>query len=274
MIRKLLVLLCLLLPTAARAEWREATSTNFVVYTEGSEAEAHEFAAKLERYNYVLRRFHNIREPAQAPRFRVFLLQNLEAVQRMADARGSGIAGYYIPDSRALMFVGMRAAGSQRSFNPEMVLFHEYVHHFMYQYFPATYPTWYSEGYPEFWASIRFLENDVVEIGHPQEGRFRSFVQGMNRWVPLRQLMTAQSYSDIPEIDRPRGLHEYQRTCEQHLWKGARIVVRVRHRFGERPVPGRAHECRKSPVGDRVAIHREAIHRHPMHWPLLGIVLV
>jgi hypothetical protein len=201
MIRKLLLALCLLLPTAARAEWREATSTNFVVYTEGSEAEARAFAAKLERYNYVLRTFHNVREPAQAPRFRVFLLNNIEAVRRMADARGSGLAGYYISDARGLMFVGMRAAGAQRGFDPDIVLFHEYVHHFMYQYFPAAYPVWYSEGYPEFWASIQFLDNDVVEIGHLQEGRYRSFVQGMNRWVPLRQLMTAHSYADVPEID-------------------------------------------------------------------------
>lgn len=199
MIRKLLVLLCLLLPTAARAEWREVTSNNFVVYTEGTEAEARNFAAKLERYNYVLRRFHNVREPAQAPRFRVFLLENIDAVQRMAGS--GGIAGYYVRDARALMFVGMRAAASHRGFDPDLVLFHEYVHHFMYQYFPAAYPVWYSEGYPEFWATIRFLDNDVVEIGHPQEGRFNSFVQGMNRWVPLRQLMTARTYADVPEID-------------------------------------------------------------------------
>jgi tetratricopeptide (TPR) repeat protein len=199
MIRKLLVLLCLILPAAARAEWREATSTNFAVYTEGSEQLAREFAAKLERYNYVLRRFHNVREPAQAPRFRVFLLENIEAVQRMASARGSGIGGYYVRDARALMFIGMRAAGAQRGFEADIVLFHEYVHHFMYQYFPAAYPVWYSEGYPEFWGSIRFLENDVVEIGHPQELRFRSFVQG--RWVPLRQLLVARTYADIPESD-------------------------------------------------------------------------
>ena len=197
MIRKLLVLLCLFLPAAARAEWREATSSNFVVYTEGSENDAREFAAKLERYNYVLRRFHNVREPAQAPRFRVFLLEDIEAVQRLAGSRSVG--GYYVPTARALMFIGMRNAGAQRNFEPDAVLFHEYLHHFMFQYFPATYPVWYSEGYAEFWATMRFLDNGVVEVGHQQEGRYGSFVQG--RWVPLRRLLTARSYADIPEVD-------------------------------------------------------------------------
>jgi hypothetical protein len=197
MIRKLLVALALLLPTAARAEWREAISTNFVVYTEGSEESAREFAARLERFNYVLRTFHNVREPAQVPRFRVFLLENIEAVQRMADAQGIG--GYYIPDSRALMFVGTENAGARRGFSAEAILFHEYVHHFMRQYFPAVYPVWYSEGYAEFWGTTRFLENDVVEIGLPQEGRFLSFTAG--RWVPLNRLLTARTYADIPDVD-------------------------------------------------------------------------
>ena len=199
MIRKLLVAFCLLFSTAAQAEWREATSANFIVYTEGSEQDARDFAAKLEKFNYVLRTYHNVREVEAAPRFRVFLLENIDAVQRMAEAPNSGIAGYYIPSARALMFVGMRAAGSMRRFNPEIILFHEYVHHFMYQYFPATYPTWYSEGYPEFWGSIEFLDNDVVEVGRPQEGRFGSFVLG--RWVPLSRLLTAQTYADIPDVD-------------------------------------------------------------------------
>lgn len=203
MIRKLLLAFGLFFASAAHAEWYEATSPNFVVYTEGSSQEATEFAAKLERFNFVLRRYHNVREPAQAPRFRVFLLENIDAVQHMLEQ--GGVGGYYIPSERALMFVGTRRAGSSRGtsrgdrFNPEIILFHEYVHHFMFQYFPATYPTWYSEGYAEFWGSIRFLENNVVEVGQPQEGRFGSFFEG--RWVPLNRLLTAQSYADIPDID-------------------------------------------------------------------------
>jgi tetratricopeptide (TPR) repeat protein len=197
MIRKLLFVFGLVFATAAQAEWREATSANFIVYTEGSEQAARDFAAKLEKFNYVLRRYHNVREPAQVPRFRVFLLENIDAVQRMLDQ--GGVGGYYISEARGLMFVGTRNAAAHREISPEAILFHEYVHHFMFQYFPATYPVWYSEGYAELWGSIQFLENDVVEVGGSQEMRFRSFVQG--RWVPMSQLLTAHSYADIPDTD-------------------------------------------------------------------------
>ena len=197
MIRKLLIVFGLFFATAAQAEWREATSNNFVVYTEGSEQAARDMAAKLEKFNYVLRRYHNVREPAQVPRFRVFLLESIDAVQRMAGFEG--VAGYYISDARALMFVGTQNAASHRELSPEQILFHEYVHHFMFQYFPATYPVWYSEGYAELWGTIQFLPDNVVEVGGYQEGRFRSFFDG--RWVPLSRLLTARAYADIPDTD-------------------------------------------------------------------------
>jgi tetratricopeptide (TPR) repeat protein len=123
---------------------------------------------------------------------------------------GDGIAGYYIPRARGLMMVGTRdratmpgndarSAGLDVGIDAESILLHEYSHHFMFQYFPATYPTWYSEGFAEFWGSSDFLPNDVVEIGLPAKYRFNSFL--FNRWLPLRQLLTAQSYEDVPELD-------------------------------------------------------------------------
>ena len=51
------------------------------------------------------------------------------------------------------------------------VLLHEYTHHFMYQYFPAAYPTWYSEGFAEFMASPVFNDDGSIGIGAPPEYR-------------------------------------------------------------------------------------------------------
>ena len=57
MIRKLLTgiaaLAAGLSATAARAEWHQATSNNFVVYSQGSAADARDFAAKRHQWwNY------------------------------------------------------------------------------------------------------------------------------------------------------------------------------------------------------------------------------
>lgn len=207
MIRWLLLLLVLVTGSGARAEWYEASSPNFLVYSQGSGAEAREFAAKLERFNYVLRTYHGVRSPPAPNRLRVFLLSGLDAVGRMIEREGVG--GYYVDDARGLLMVGtrrgfargndIRTSGQEAQFEPESILLHEYAHHFMRQYFPATYPTWYQEGFAEFWGATRFLPNNVVEVGRPANMRYGSLVE--NRWLPVGQLLSAQSYADVPEVD-------------------------------------------------------------------------
>lgn len=207
MIRKLLTgiaaLAAGLSATAARAEWHQATSNNFVVYSQGSADDARDFAAKLERFHYVLRTFHRISATTMPNRLRVFLLSSAGAVGRQIGS--ASVAGYYVPDARGLMLVGTsahssnnsgdsRSAQSEANLDPESILLHEYTHHFMYQYFPAAYPTWYSEGFAEFWGSTHFRANDVVEVGAPAEHRFATF-RALG-WLPLDRLLRVHNYRE------------------------------------------------------------------------------
>lgn len=210
MIRKLLAFLALtLFAGAAHAEWKVASSRNFLVYSEGGDAELRAFAEKLERFDFVLRRIHRVEAAPSPNRLRIILVSNQRAVAEMAGRSGSGVAGYYVSDSRGMLMVGSRnntrSAPSRQqevdryNIDSEAVLLHEYTHHFMYQYFPATYPTWYSEGWAEFWGATRFGPNGEVEVGHPAEHRFASFDNG--RWLPLRTMLEAQNYSQVNEVD-------------------------------------------------------------------------
>jgi tetratricopeptide (TPR) repeat protein len=212
MVRKLLLLLALVSwGGAAQAQWREAESRNFRVYSEASEAELRAFTEKLEKFDFVLRRIHKVEAPPSPNKLKIVLVPNQRAVATLAGYPRSGIAGYYVRDAQAMMMVGSRnrnprGGGGDRgenrdvySIDPEYVLLHEYTHHFMYQYFPATYPTWYSEGFAEFWGATKFGENGVVEVGSPAEHRFGSFVA--NRWLAVQDLLQAQNYSQVAEID-------------------------------------------------------------------------
>lgn len=189
--------LFLIMPAAANAEWKEAVSRNFIVYSEGPDEQLREFTAKLEKFNFVLRAYHRVTAPPASNKLRVFLLPTIETVGRMAGS--NRVAGYYVRDSRGLMMVGTASRGANSKIDSESILLHEYTHHFMYQYFPATYPTWYSEGFAEFWGSTDILDKDVVEIGLPAEHRFGSFFS--NRWLAAEKLLTARSYADVPDLD-------------------------------------------------------------------------
>jgi hypothetical protein len=191
MIRKLLLLVTLLIGGAgpAAAEWREASSRNFLVYSEAGEAELRAFAEKLEKFDFVLRRIHKVQAPPSPNKLRVILVGNQRDVATLAGRPGSGVAGYYVNDARGMLMVGSRNRllsgrsgdrGENRDvtgIDSEAVLLHEYTHHFMYQYFPATYPTWYSEGFAEFWGATRFLENGRGGGRRPAEHRFGSFLR-------------------------------------------------------------------------------------------------
>ena len=54
MLRKLLPLLFLLLPATARADWYEASTQHFVVYSDQRPEKIREFTANLERFDMVL----------------------------------------------------------------------------------------------------------------------------------------------------------------------------------------------------------------------------
>jgi tetratricopeptide (TPR) repeat protein len=199
-IRKLLLALLLLVPASARAEWHEAVSTNFIVYSQGSQQDASDFAAKLERFHFVLKTIRPVPAGQATARLRVFLLHDQRAVGRMVGS--PSVAGYYVADARGLMLVGTRrratsltdirsAHSDDADIDPENVLFHEYTHHFTFHYFPATYPRWYSEGFAEFWGATRILPADVIEVGAPADHRFSTF-RALG-WLPLGRLLGARS---------------------------------------------------------------------------------
>jgi hypothetical protein len=195
MFRNLLIGFWLLVSTAAQAEWHEARSNNFLVYSEGSEQQLRDFTAKLEKFHFILRAMHNITRSPPPNRLHVYLLRNIDAVQHSLGG-AAGIAGYSIFHARGPILVGTRERGGQNSYmiDPEPILLHEYSHHFMYGYFPATYPTWYSEGFAEFWGQTQISDTNVVRIGAPAGNRFYSF-QG-NRWLPIDRILAARSYAD------------------------------------------------------------------------------
>ncbi len=75
-------------------------------------------------------------------------------------------------------------------------------------------------------------------------------------------------------IDRAGWLHERERPCVNHLWERTRILRGVRRDLSECRVAGRIHEPGEAPVGDRIAVHPEPVHRDAVHGAFFRIVLV
>jgi Flp pilus assembly protein TadD len=163
----LAMLLCA--PAPALAEWREASSRHFLVYSEGTEQSVRDFATKLERFDKAMRLrlgFHD-EELGPGNRVTVFVVDNMAAVQRLARARGSDIAGFYSGRAGTSLAVVPRASGSGRAtdLNPATILLHEYSHHLMLQNATAAYPAWFREGFAEFYSTARFEKDGAIGFG-------------------------------------------------------------------------------------------------------------
>lgn len=168
-------------PTLSHADdWHRAESEHFILFSEDSEAETRAFVQDLERLDEVLRLLTGVGaqdtplpESSKVTVFRFGETRDMSALA--AGNRVSGIGGFFIPratgsvafvprqrDRRRTRDIG--SSSSQMGLDPKGVLFHEYVHYFMYQHRDAPYPLWYSEGFAELFSNLEF-EDDNFLIG-------------------------------------------------------------------------------------------------------------
>ncbi|MBB3763354.1 tetratricopeptide repeat protein [Sphingomicrobium lutaoense] len=173
-----------MVPGAAMADWYEARTDQFVVYSAGSKSQAERFAGLLERYDRSMRSVQNIPfKPADsdAQRVTVFHWGDGRDIAALAGSRASGVRGFYIPRAggsvafsplRGDRRVGSREAHKKRvKLDVNSILLHEYAHHFMFQHFAATYPGWYREGFAEFYGQMTFDDDGSFHLGNPPQYR-------------------------------------------------------------------------------------------------------
>lgn len=200
MFRKLLPLLFLLLPGAARADWYEASTQHFTVYADQRPERLREYAANLERFDKAVRTLGGWRdEPVAAPnRVTVYVVASQEAVSKLAGDRY--VAGFYVSRAGGALAVVPRrsGSGSETDLGAQAILLHEYAHHLMWSISPhAIYPAWFVEGFAELYATAQFKENGAVAIGMPPQYRAGILMSGNN--LPIDKMLRADTLKLTPE---------------------------------------------------------------------------
>jgi tetratricopeptide (TPR) repeat protein len=184
--RWLLVLCLLVLAGPVRAEWVVGESDHFRVYARESEKYVREKVALLEDYRSLLLMLTNAKAEARAddPKLDVYLLRNATEANRIC--RKLGRAGGYYTSSLAgvATFVNTTSQG-------QALLLHEYAHHFMYSSGFSVYPSWYEEGFAEYFMTAEFRP-DFVEYGRANWDR--SYLLRANRWLPLKDILEGRDY--------------------------------------------------------------------------------
>ena len=202
------VALCLAaLSGPASASWQQATSRHFVIYSEQKPDELKAYAERLERFDQAVRFARGMKDPAltQSGKLNVYVLRNASAIEAILDARGSGVAGFYIPQaSGAVAFVHRDKSSDKFDLNPEPVFFHEYLHHLMLQESDLALPAWLVEGFAEFFATAKIEDDGSVTLGYVPE--YRSFGLFNLRGLTLPEMLGATDrYIDAEESELTYG---------------------------------------------------------------------
>lgn len=189
----------------AHADWHVAVSRHFIVYNEVSGDSARDGAVRLEKFHTVLRFLSGTTAPESAVKVKVFMVSDAATVQELLPFGGGGVSGFYQVSIRGPAAVMSRTdvRGSRGSRGEiyvadqkaDRILLHELTHHFSNQYFPAAYPTWYSEGFAEFLGTMDIGDDDIVTVGQAASDRYASFRN--NDWLSVRKLLVAHGYRDV-----------------------------------------------------------------------------
>lgn len=179
--RLFLLLAALVFAAPANAEWWEARTEHFVIYSQDNERDTRAFALDLERFDHALRSMRLTKfEPITADWQRVVIYRtgDVDDIGRLAHS--SGAAGFYLPQMNPVAFTPVRdnkpsasiiKRDSRTDLDPRSVLFHEYAHAFMLQNFPTAYPSWYVEAFAETVATIDLKPDGTFHVGNPPNWR-------------------------------------------------------------------------------------------------------
>lgn len=174
----------LFVSNAARAEWWEARTSHFILYSETKREDAEEFARDLERFDNALRTMQNMPVPGpdvgDANRLKVYRTGDIDRLGYILDISGGRIGGIYFgragnPTSlvpareKRPLSRGIDTSGPRLDIRS--TLFHEYTHHFMLTNFSTAYPHWYTEGFAELYSTIRFNPDGSFHVGDVPQHR-------------------------------------------------------------------------------------------------------
>lgn len=170
----------------ADAEWLKAGTRHFTIYSDTSAQGIGELATRLERLDAAMRKLLALPDTAEAAAnpVTVYVVDDVGDIRRLIGA--PGIAGFYLGRaSGAVAFTPRAGAGGRDGVQPQIVLFHEYAHHFLLSNFALALPAWFSEGYAEFVATATADDKEVT-LGRAAQHR----AQGLfaDRPLPIRTL--------------------------------------------------------------------------------------
>ncbi len=171
---------------AGEGQWLRAEGSRFIVFGRQRESTLIKTVQDLETFDYTLRFLTGLR-PEGARKLEVYLLSGPSDLDLVYPDRAASLRGFYRAGPESVSAFVLFGPTSSMLGGTE-TLFHEYAHHFMAQQGANVYPSWYKEGFAEYF-SATVIKTKVVEYGRVAEGRNYELV--FKTWLPIETILFA-----------------------------------------------------------------------------------
>jgi len=183
--------------TPAHAAWHEASSDHFLIYSDQKEKDVRAFAERLERYHDTMRFLFNRPATKLSPsnRVTIYVVDDTRDVRDLHGGDNKYVGGFYIPRAGGSLAVVPRIKTSRYEMSPsELILLHEYAHHFLIASSARAYPRWLNEGFAEFYGTAKFGGDGSVTVGAVSKGR--AYELALAKEVPIELLLDTKGYGE------------------------------------------------------------------------------
>lgn len=168
---------------SAEGRWLRAESTHFIVYGTGSERPLRSAVEELERYDATLRQLTQNSVVAAQNKLEIYILRGRDDLRQVWPDVPMTVAGVYYANPEQIAAFSINR---DQGLGEQTILFHEYAHHFMNQYFADAYPAWFSEGFAEY-VSTADVDERRSRLGNYVEGRTQVLFDAP--WISMRELL-------------------------------------------------------------------------------------
>jgi len=197
----------LVIAAPAQAEWSQASSEHFIIYSEAKPDEVRQFADELERFDRAVRLLRGMANLPSSHGNRLTIYEiSAPRVQQLAGDRSGMIQGFYHASAAGSVAFFSRTASKSKqrihetgslvrkvplwAMHDDTVLLHEYSHHLMMQDLTRPYPQWLVEGFAEFMSTAKVDGDGSVVIGAPAYHRLIGLQYGDR--LPFETLLSGR----------------------------------------------------------------------------------
>ncbi len=201
-----LATLTCLLASPAVADWVSVETPHFRVTGKTSETRLTQMALSLEHFRATL--LADIRPTTHhlEPRFELILVPREADLLRLRPALDPAATGFYVPGERDhAAFVADQGPGDET----RQFAFHEYAHHIMFRYMAGTYPAWLSEGFAEYYSTLRPVSGGAI-LGEAAPARLSSLTsEAWQDLIPMLSQANAAAHTHANYYPQAWALTHY-----------------------------------------------------------------